>query len=95
MFDPASLGASLQPGDKVAMTFHKGQPKTSGPTFMDNVNRQNEAASRPAVMGGMDNSGMGAVPPLGVSPGMPPTDPMAERQALLQGLRQRMALGQV
>ena len=88
MFDPATLGASLQPGDKVAMTFHKGQPKQHGPTFMDNVNRQNEAVSRPAVMPGMGGPNAG---PMGV----PSTDPSADRQALIHAMRARMAAGPV
>lgn len=89
MFDPASLGAALQPGDKMSLTFHKGQPKTMGGSFMDNATKAGAVPGAP---------GAGGPPPMMAPPpdmGAPPPmmDPGAggdPQGAMIAALRARM-----
>lgn len=109
MFDPQTLGDSLKAGDKMSMTFHKGQPK--GPSFMDTV----PGAGGPASQPGQGAPPMAPAPPMGAPAGlgggpamaslaggalgpgasMAPAgaDPMADKQALMQALQARMGGG--
>jgi hypothetical protein len=63
MFDPASLGQALQPGDKMSVTFSKGQPKVPGGSFMDNAT---QAGMIPGA------SGPAGAPPAPMAPPAPP-----------------------
>lgn len=76
--DPAELGANLQPGDKISMTFHKAQPKPgAGGSFMDNAQRAGMVpGGQPAV----------APAPMGMSPAPD------SRMLLAAALRRRMGL---
>lgn len=52
--DPAELGASLQPGDKISMTFHKAKAEPgAGGSFIDNARQA----------GMVPGGGPAAVPP--------------------------------
>jgi hypothetical protein len=91
MFDPSTLGDSLKPGDKIALTFHKAKAEPGGPSFMDNVRAQQTQAppAPPAPMAppaGMPGPLASPVQAAGVNP-------LAHRLALLQAMKARM--GQV
>lgn len=92
MFDPANLGQSLQPGDKMTLTFHKGQPKTTpGGSFVDN-------AQKAGMIPGGAPAGPALVPPTAPLAG-PVAGPVAsmsgpgpddDRLALMQAIQARM-----
>jgi hypothetical protein len=63
MFDPTSLGESLKPGDKMSLHFHKGQPKTSAPSFMDNVQAAQGGPGASQGPGGLQAPSGAPMPP--------------------------------
>lgn len=93
MFDPANLGANLQPGDKMSLTFSKGQPKTQGPSFMGNVE-----AAQGGPQGGPQAPPPGA-PPMGAPMPPPPAGPAPgsddslQRAMMIQAMQARMGGG--
>jgi hypothetical protein len=89
MFDPTSLGQALQPGDKMTLSFHKGQPKTAGGSFMDNATK---AGAVPSPMGAAPQAMPAAPPPMAAPMGAPMGGD--DRGALLAALQAHMGGGQ-
>ncbi len=107
MFDPTSLGESLKPGDKMTLAFHKGQPKSSAPSFMGNVQASQGAPGAASASGpppaGPTMMGASAAPPqagAGLSAMMPQTGDVPaggigpDPHAMMAAALQRRMMGQ-
>lgn len=88
MFDPAQLGSQLQPGDKISLTFHKGQPKSTGGSFVDNARQAGAIPGGPSVP---PASGPAATMP-GLMTGAPSAGLPDSRSLLVAAMRRRMGL---
>jgi hypothetical protein len=93
MFDPSTLGDSLKPGDKIALTFHKAKAEPGGPSFMDNVRSQQTQAPPAPPLPGPSPLPLPSAGPMASPMQSAGVNPLAHRLALLQAMKTRM--GQV
>jgi hypothetical protein len=83
MFDPATLGSQLQPGDKSSMTFHRAKSDAGSGSFIQNAQNAGlvpNTQATPSPAGGAP-----AMAPMGA--GMPD-----QRALLVAAMRRRFGL---
>lgn len=88
MFDPAQLGSSLQPGDKISLTFHKAKAEPGGASFMDNARA---AGAVPGGPGASMPAGPSATMP-GLMSGAPGAGMPDSRSLLVAAMRRRLGV---
>lgn len=83
MFDPATLGSQLQPGDKISMTFHKAKSDAGSGSFIQN-----------AQNAGLVPNTMATPAPVGGAPAMAsaPMGGGVDRGMLVAAMRRRLGL---